>query len=57
MFVVCFQHVCLFICFFQSSDEDVEEFQVELNKPEGRGLGITIAGLADAETGGMYLHG
>lgn len=45
--------VCL--CFVQSSDEDVEEFEVELHKPDGRGLGITIAGLADISTGGVEM--
>jgi hypothetical protein len=36
----------------QSSDEELEEFEVEVYKPEGKGLGITIAGLADVDTGG-----
>jgi len=28
---------------------------VDLHKPVGRGLGITIAGLADASTGGQSI--
>ena len=43
----------IFFC-LQSSDEELEEFEVELRKSTGRGLGITIAGLANINTGGMY---
>ncbi len=42
-------------CAPQSSDEDLEEFEVELFKHGGRSLGITIAGLAVADTGGRLL--
>ena len=36
----------------QSSGDELDEFEVELYK-EGRGLGITIAGLVSEDTGGQ----
>ena len=47
-------YVLVFIVFLflQSSDEELERFEVDLHKSGGKGLGITIAGLADADTGG-----
>ena len=48
--------VCLcdspFLSLPQSSGDELDEFEVELYK-EGRGLGITIAGLASEDTGGQ----
>ena len=41
----------LFHCFPQSSDEEIEEYEVALSKP----LGITIAGLVKADTEGTQL--
>ena len=38
----------------QSSDDEIEEFEVEILKKSGGGLGITIAGLVKTDTGGMY---
>ncbi len=36
----------------QSSDDDLEEFEVELHRGNNKGLGITIAGLVNTDTGG-----
>ena len=40
----------------QSSDEEIEEFAVEIHKKSGSGLGITIAGLVMTDTGGNVQH-
>ena len=40
----------------QSSDDEIEEFEVEILKKSGGGLGITIAGLVKTDTGGMYMY-
>ena len=37
----------------QSSGDEMDEFEVELCKQEGHGLGITIAGLVSEDTGGQ----
>ena len=48
-------HVSLYIP--QSSGDEMEEFEVELYKQQGRGLGITIAGLVNKESEGQSTHG
>ena len=45
---------CLSLSLSQSSGDELDEFEVELYK-EGRGLGITIAGLVSEDTGGQSL--
>ena len=35
----------------QSLDEELEQFEVELHKASGHGIGVVTAGLADADTG------
>ena len=40
----------MFVC-FQSSGDELEEFEVEIHK-EGKSLGINIAGLVKEDTGG-----
>lgn len=40
----------------QSSDEELERFEVALHKSGGKGIGITIAGLADADTGSKWCN-
>ena len=37
----------------QSSGDEMDEFEVELCKQQGHGLGITIAGLVSEDTGGQ----
>ena len=39
----------------QSSDDEIEEFEVEILKRAGGSLGITIAGLVKTDTGGMLV--
>ncbi len=46
----------VYVLHLQSSDEEVEEFEVELLK-RNKGLGITIAGLVKNDTGGIYIPG
>ena len=44
--------LCMCVSLPQSSGDELDEFEVELYK-EGRGLGITIAGLVSEDTGGQ----
>ena len=47
----CIINGLIIMLMLQSSDEELEQFEVNLHKSSGRGIGIVIAGLADADTG------
>ena len=46
----------LLFVFIQSSDDDLDEFEVELHRGSRKGLGMTIAGLVNTVTGGEHTH-
>ena len=55
--IICMSRFKLIVSIsIQSSDEEIEEFAVEIHKKTGSGLGITIAGLAMTDTGGNVQH-